>query len=141
MRRLPVFETKYHFVMAVANGFEIFQIGPTAAERIARIGYKGHKGFLRAKLEIERREAAYPDKGSPKGSDAIESPKAKVDSSESGASPGTPRDWNRYTDADRLKAMLQWLAEKRNQEPFNADLISVLQAMVRHEMSKHGIPN
>ena len=51
-----IFETQKHFIVRVSKGFEVYEIGPTAATRCAVIGYEGDKGLERAKLEILRRE-------------------------------------------------------------------------------------
>ena len=51
-----IFETQKHFIVRASKGFEVYEIGPTAATRCAVIGYEGDKGLERAKLEILRRE-------------------------------------------------------------------------------------
>lgn len=53
-----VYDTGRYFVLRVAKGFEVYECGPTASTRCARIGYPGDKGLERAKLEIARREGA-----------------------------------------------------------------------------------
>ena len=53
-----IFETKKYYIVRVKNGFEVYKNGVTAATRVAQIGYQGAKGLQRAKLEIEKREAA-----------------------------------------------------------------------------------
>ena len=52
-----VFETDRYFIVRVAKGFEVYEVGATAAKRCAVISYEGDKGLERAKLEVERREA------------------------------------------------------------------------------------
>jgi hypothetical protein len=51
-----LYETPFHYVIAVKNGFEVYSTGLTHATRCAQIGYKGEKGLKRAKEEINRRE-------------------------------------------------------------------------------------
>jgi hypothetical protein len=53
-----VFETDRYWVKRVPKGFEVYKTGLTHSTRVAIIGYTGDKGLQRAKLEIERREAA-----------------------------------------------------------------------------------
>ena len=53
-----IFETDQYWVKRVPKGFEVYKIGLTHSTRVAVIGYTGDKGLQRAKLEIERREAA-----------------------------------------------------------------------------------
>ncbi len=53
-----VFETDHYWVKRVPKGFEVYKTGLTHSTRVAVIGYTGDKGLQRAKLEIERREAA-----------------------------------------------------------------------------------
>ena len=53
-----VFETDHYWVKRVPKGFEVYKTGLTHSARVAVIGYTGDKGLQRAKLEIERREAA-----------------------------------------------------------------------------------
>jgi hypothetical protein len=52
-----VFETNRYSIVRVTKGFEVYEIGATAAKRCTVIGYEGDKGLQRAKLEVERREA------------------------------------------------------------------------------------
>ena len=52
-----VHETARHFVIRVDYGFEVYRVGATAAERCARIGFKGDEGLNRAVREVERRES------------------------------------------------------------------------------------
>jgi hypothetical protein len=53
-----VFETDHYWVKRVPKGFEVYKTGLTHSTRVAIIGHTGDKGLQRAKLEIERREAA-----------------------------------------------------------------------------------
>ena len=53
-----VFETDHYWVKRVPKGFEVYKTGLTHSTRVAIIGYTGEEGLQRAKLEIERREAA-----------------------------------------------------------------------------------
>jgi hypothetical protein len=45
----------YWICMSPSGGYEVYHNTITHAERVAIIGYKGEKGFERAKLECDKR--------------------------------------------------------------------------------------
>ena len=51
------YETAHFWVLRLAKGFEVYEIGATHSVRRASIGYRGAEGLARAIAECDRREA------------------------------------------------------------------------------------
>lgn len=49
-------ESKYHWVLRVTGGYEVYRIGITHSTRCAQIGFTDNMGLLKAITECTRRD-------------------------------------------------------------------------------------